>query len=256
MLAVNFTDQERDKVKNIRIGAFLTFAGVISRFIVGDIIKPLELFDIIHPAGHGKHHYEFHTPSFPDMCGDVVTIIFFAAAYLFMTSSSAKNILRGMIYSYCGADNKSRQSIIRVRDYIFWTRNIFYVAVAGFGLYFFSKYILTTGLEVFSSEESVSSGITFTLHLLNYIVKLTAALAFVYSYCKYLCVHTHIKAILYMFFFIRNLFLTNMLGFVHRYDLEIFAPIIDILFPCFIVYSVLSFFVLKHRVLQHGFVNN
>lgn len=43
MLAVNFNDQEKNKLKNIRIGAFLTFSGIISRFIVGDIIKPLEL---------------------------------------------------------------------------------------------------------------------------------------------------------------------------------------------------------------------
>ncbi|MFN3532588.1 MAG: hypothetical protein ACK41Q_08790 [Candidatus Brocadia sp.] len=194
MLAINFTDQEKDQLKNIRIGAFITFTGIILRFIVGDIIKPLELFDIIHPPGHGEHHYEFHTPSFPDMCGDVVTIIIFAAAYLFMTSSSAKNILEGMIYSYCGADDKSRQSIKRVRDYILWTRNIFYVAIFGFGLYFFSKYILTIGLEVFSPEESESNGTILTLHLLNYIVKLTAAMAFVYAYCKYLCVHKHIRS--------------------------------------------------------------
>lgn len=45
MLAINFTDQEKDKAKNIRIGAFLTFAGVISRFIVGDIIKPHSSFN-------------------------------------------------------------------------------------------------------------------------------------------------------------------------------------------------------------------
>lgn len=255
MIALNFNDQEKKKLKNIRIGAFLTFSGIISRFIVGDIIKPLELYDFIHPGSH-SHHYEFHTPCFPDMCGDVVTVIFFVTAYLFMTSLSMKNILRGMMYSCSEVNYKSRESIQRIRDYILWTRNIFYVAMFGFGLYFFSKYILTIGLEVFSSEESESGGATFALIVLNNIVKLTAALAFVYAYCKYLDVHKHMKAILYIFFFIRTLFLTNMLGFVHEYDLEMIAPMIDILLPGILIYSILSFFIVRHRILQHSPVSS
>jgi hypothetical protein len=128
--------------------------------------------------------------------------------------------------------------------------------MVGFGLYFFSKYILTIGLEVFSPEESESNEVTVILHVLNDIVKLTSTLVFVYAYCKYLGTPTHIKATLYMFFFIRNLFLTNMWGFVHKYDIEIFAPMIDVLFPCIIIYSLLNFFVLRQRALQHDYVNN
>lgn len=55
MLAADFTDEEKDRLKNIRIGALFTFIAVISRFIVGDIIRPLILFDVIQPGGHG--HY-------------------------------------------------------------------------------------------------------------------------------------------------------------------------------------------------------
>lgn len=240
MLAADFTDKEKARLKNIRIGAFFTFIAVLLRFIVGDIIKPLILFDVIQPGGHGHHRYEFHTPNLPDMCGDIITIILFGLAYMFMASSSSKKAIRGIMYASCDANNESHNSILETRDYILQMRNIFYVAVIGFGMYFFSKYVFTTGLEVFFSEEAESEGLPFIFNILNGAIRLCASLAFVYAYCKYLNVHRHIKIMLYVFFFLRNLLLTNILGLVHEYDVELVAPVLDALLPCILVYSVFT----------------
>lgn len=241
MLAFDFTNREKTILKNIRIGAFFTFLAVILRFIVGDIIKPLILFDVIQPGGHGHYRYEFHTPNLPDMCGDIMTIILLGLAYMFMTSSSSKNAIRGMMYASCDANNESHDSIRQIRDYILQMRNIFYVAVIGFGMYFFSKYIFTTTLEVFFPEESESKGLPFIFNILNNAIRLCVSLAFVYAYCKYLGVHRHIKILLYVFFFVRNLLLTNILGLVHEHDVELIAPILDVLLPCILVSSVFSY---------------
>ena len=241
MLPTDFTDKEKSRLKNIRIGALCTFIAVILRFIVGDIVKPLILFDVIQPGGHGYYRYEFHTPNLPDMCGDIITIVLFGLAYMFMTSSRSKSAIRDIMYASCDTDNKSRDSIRQIRDYILRMRNIFYVAVIGFGMYFFSKYVFTPILEVFFPEEAESGGLPFILNILNSAIRLCASLAFVYAYCKYLGIHRNTKIMLYVFFFARNLLLTNILGLVHEHDVEIFAPILDVLLPCILVYSVLNF---------------
>ncbi len=240
MLAFAFTNREKTILKNLRIGVFFTFLAVILRFIVGDIIKPLILFNVIQPGGHGHHIYEFHTPSLPDMCGDIITIILLGLAYMFITSSSSKNAIRGMMYVSCDP-NESQDSIRQIRDYILQIRNIFYVAGIGFGIYFFSKYFFTTTLEVFFPEESESKGLPFIFNILNNAMRLCASLAFVYVYCKYLGIHRHIKILLYVFFFVRNLLLTNILGLVHEHDVELVAPVLDVLLPCILVYSVFSY---------------
>ncbi|MFO0794584.1 MAG: hypothetical protein U0586_11045 [Candidatus Brocadiaceae bacterium] len=241
MLAADFTDREKAQLKNFRIGALFAFIAVIMRFIVGDIIKPLVLFDVIQSGTPGHYRYEFHTPNLPDMCGDIVTIVLFGLAYMFMTSSRSKSAIRDIMYASCDMDNKYRDSVRQVRDYILQMRNIFYVAVIGFGMYFFSKYVFTTTLEVFFPEEAESEGLPFIFNILNSAVRLCASLAFVYAYCKYLGVHRHIKIMLYVFFFARNLLLTNILGLVHEHDVEIFAPLLDVLLPCILFYSVLNF---------------
>lgn len=159
---------------------------------------------------------------------------------MFMTSSRSKNAIRGMMYASCDANNESHDSIRQTRDYILQMRNIFYVAVIGFGMYFFSKYVFTTGLELFFSEEAESEGLPFIFNILNSAIRLCASLAFVYAYCKYLNVHRHIKIMLYVFFFLRNLLLTNILELVHEYDVELVAPVLDALLPCILVYSVFT----------------
>ncbi|MEK7290711.1 MAG: hypothetical protein AAB013_02240, partial [Planctomycetota bacterium] len=61
-------------------------------------------------------------------------------------------------------------------------------------------------------------------------------------YCKYLSTNKYIMFILYLFFIIRNLFATNMLGLISEYDLHVGAPFLDILSPIIIIYSAAYFF--------------
>lgn len=241
MLAIGFSKQEKSLIRNIRIGAFLTFIGINLRFIVGEIIKPLILFDVLQPGGHSHHRYEFHTPNLPDMCGDFITIVILAFAYFFMTSSSFKKNIKGMMYSSCDKSYKYHESIRKIRDYLIDAKNIFIVTAVGFGLYFFSKYALTIGLEAFSSEESESEGIPHILNIFNHAIKLLASLAFVYAYCKYISANRLIKPVLYTFFFIKSLLLTNVLGFVHEFDLEMIAPVLDVMLPWILIYSTIDF---------------
>lgn len=281
MLASNFTDKEKLLLKNIRLGAFFTFIAINLRFIVGDIIKPLILFDVIQPHDHGRlvHKYEFHTPNFPDMCGDLITFIFLGLAYLLMFSSnfgeiikvsstkvistsirlipstSFRDIIKSIMYTTHDADNKSQDSIRKIKDYTLHTKSIFYLAVIGFGLYFFSKYALTTGLEVFISEEEAEFGnISFILNILNNTIRLCSSIAFVHAYCKYLLVDKHVKIMLYIFFFTRSILLTNLLGLFHGVDTEIDAPILDALLPCILIYSLCNhIYFLKYKKLQQRF---
>lgn len=253
MLAFNFNEQEKSSIRNLRIGALLTFIAINLRFIVGDIIKPLILFDILQP-GNSEHRYEFHTPNLPDMCGDVVMIILFIVAYLLMTSSHPKNNISDVLDKFHGTDSQPQRLARNVREYVSWAKRLFFITIVGFGLYFFSKYFLATGLEAFFSEESESLDISFVLHILNNAIKLGASLIFVYAYCKYLCVPRHVKIALYMFFFIRTLLLTNILGFIIEYDMEINAPLLDVLLPGILIYSIVSFIV-NYRI-RHAMQKN
>ncbi len=281
MLASNFTDKEKLLLKNIRLGAFFTFVAINLRFIVGDIIKPLILFDVIQPHDHSHlvHRYEFHTPNFPDMCGDLITFIFLGLAYLLMFSSnfgeiikvsstkvistsirlipstSFRDVIKSIMYTTHDADNKSQDSIRKIKDYTLHTKSIFYLAVIGFGLYFFSKYALTTGLEVFISQEEAEFGnISFILNILNNTIRLCSSIAFVHAYCKYLLVDKHVKIMLYTFFFTRSVLLTNLLGLFHGVDTEIDAPILDALLPCILIYSLCNhIYFLKYKKLQQRF---
>lgn len=242
----------KSSFRGLKIGVFLIFIAINIRFIVGDIIKPLILIDVIQISGH-EHRYEFHAPSLPDICGDVVTIALIGVGYLFMTSSHLKNNMKGMMCTSCEADNPFHKSIEELRNCILWAKNIFIVTALGFSLYFFSKYILTTGLEAFFPEESESFDMLFILGVLNSILQLGAAVIFVYAYCKYISVGNHIKILLYCFFFTRNLFFTNMLGFIHKYDIESIAPLLDALLPAILIYSTIT--ILTTYRLQHSYQN-
>ncbi|MBE7446531.1 MAG: hypothetical protein HS132_15360 [Planctomycetia bacterium] len=250
MTTLAYSTDIKSSFRGLKIGVFLIFIAINIEFIVGDIIKPLILIDVIQTSGH-EHRYEFHTPSLPDICGDVVAIILIGAGYLFITSSHLKNTMKGMMYTSCETDNPFRKSIEERRNYILWAKNIFIMTTLGFSLYFFSKYILTTGLEVFFPEESESFNVLCILSVLNSILTLGASVIFVYAYCKYISVGNHIKILLYCFFFTRNLFFTNMLGFVHEYDIEAIAPLLDALLPAILIYSTIS--ILTAYRLQHRY---
>lgn len=248
MLAVNFNKREKALIRSLRFGAFLTFMGINMRFIVGEIIKPLILFGFLQPGGYSHNRYEFHVPSMPDMCGDVITIILLTIAYLFMTSTGFKSNIRGMMYGSCDKEDAHHESIKKIRDYIITVKNIFIATAIGFGLYFFSKYAFTTGLEAFLPDESELNGITYLLRILNDAIKLLAAFAFVYAYCKYIGASRFIKPILYSFFLLKNLLLTNLLGFNHGLDLEMLGPALDALMPGLLIYITIDFVVRTRAV--------
>ncbi len=221
--------------KNLCIGAFLSFVGINMRFISVNIVKPLILFDVLRPTNHA-HHYELHVPNMPDMCGDVATMVILAVAYLFLTSVPVKLAANGASKALCKAGSKYTEPI---ENRINWSKGVFHATILGFVLYFISKYYLSIDVEVFAGE---GEEFTFSSALIyfNYVVKLTSALVFAYAYCKYLSPCKSVKILLYTFFFVRNILATNLLGLITHYDLFPGAPLLDILSPIIIVYSIIS----------------
>lgn len=225
--------------KDLKLGALLTFIGVNLRFVVGNIIHGLIYFNFLQSGNH-EHRYEVHVPNLPDMCGDIAIMMVFASAYFFITAGSVKKRRSG------SADNfplTNAQDLQPVGESMSWVKSLFFISIIGFGLYFFSKYFFSIELETFF-EEDEESGIAFILHITNYLVRLCSVFAFVTVYCRYLSLKRTTTLIVYVFFFTRFLFATNMLEFVHTYDLYIGASILDFLTPILIVYSMISLFII------------
>jgi len=112
-------------------------------------------------------------------------------------------------------------------------RSVFWCIIR-FCLYLFSKYILSIGLEVLHIE---NDSVDFILNSLNDAIKLYSSLVFVYVYCSYLSTNKVINLILYLFFFTRNIFSTNVMELITEYDTYIVVPFLDILTPI-IIYSM------------------
>lgn len=51
MLAKNYAAKEKAFLQTLRIGIFLTFLAINLKFIIGDIIKPLILFNVLQFGG-------------------------------------------------------------------------------------------------------------------------------------------------------------------------------------------------------------
>lgn len=200
-----------------------------------NVIKPLILFNILKPGSH-EHHYELHVPNMPDMCGDIVAVVVLAFAYFFITSASVKKVINGKSGNFYEISSHYPEP---TRGLIHWSKRVFFVTITGFSLYFLSKYFLSTGLEAFA-EEAEESTISSALVYLNYVIELFSALVFVYAYCKYLSPNKSIKILLYTFFCVRDLFATNLLGLITQYDLYPCAPMLDILLPIIIIYSIVG----------------
>ena len=122
----------------------------------------------------------------------------------------------------------------RLKVYIRKSKGIFSATVIGVSMYLFSRYVLSIGLEVSFIENT--TGIFFVLNMINDILKLCSPLLLVNVYCKYLSTNKYIMFMLYIFFIIRNLFATNMMGLIHEYDLHVGAPFLDISSPIIIIY--------------------
>lgn len=256
-------------LNSIRVGTLLIFIGINMRFVTENVFNALVFFNIWQ-SGDPHLRYDIHAPSIPDMCGDVVMVIIFTAAYLFITSPAVKRIvddvpsrfpedlgskypevikqLKDYMRTVGAVSILSRVhlgSLRQIKNYIRWTKGIFFVCIVGFGLYLFSKYILSIGLEIFPVENTYISCI---LNLLNDAVKLCSCYVSVYIYCSYLSTNKIINLIFYVFFFVRNLFTMSIMRLIGDYDLHIVTPFLDTLTPIMLIYSII-FIVMNYKTI-------
>ncbi|MEP9411790.1 MAG: hypothetical protein HRF42_10385 [Candidatus Brocadia sp.] len=224
-------------IRDLRISVLLTFVGINLKFFTGNVINALIFFRILR-SGNSDHRYDIHTPSTPDMCGDTVMTIVFAAAYLFITSNRIKNVAIGL-YGLSDLSDSHLAAVKRLKRRIRSSKNLLSLLAVGFSLYFLSKYFLSPGLEVIFIENSTP--LCRTLNTLNDMIKLCNPLIFAYVYCKHLMASKSAALLLSLFFVARNLFATNVLGLITNYDIHVGAPFLDVLSPLIIVYSLVSF---------------
>lgn len=224
--------------RNLKLGALLTFVGINLRFATGNIVHALIYFNFLQP-GTSERRYEVHVPNLPDMCGDGVMAIVFAFAYFIMTSVPVKKVVNEIADNLQRPDTQSMESIKYLKQ---WSNKLLFISIIGFSLYFFSKYFLSAGIETFL-EENEESRIPFILNILNYLIRLCSVFVFVYAYCKYLSLNKGIAITLYVFFFIRFLLATNILGFFTMYDLYTVASSLDFFTLLIIAYSIISLFI-------------
>ena len=234
-----------DRFKNLRIGAILTFLGINLFFIVGNIINFLIFFNILQ-TDDPENRYDIHTPSPPDSNMDILLVFVFAVAYFYMKSFSLNNIIPDTQDNLRELKKQSQVPFSHINDYACWSWRIFFVSVVGAGLYLFSKYILSTGmlyivLEVIFSENVNNYGLTCALSVLNDLITVCSPLFIVYAYNKYLSAKRSVAFALYLYFIIRNLFATNVLGLVTIYDLQAGAPFLDAMSPVIVGYSIFYF---------------
>lgn len=245
---------------SIKICSLLIFIGINLRFATEHIINALIFFRILQ-SGSSYLRYDIHTPSIPDMYGDMITVIVFAIAYLFFISADSKRTTTGKSFNLQEESGEGYLQLIRqLKNYmkktgvvailplvhlesskqiinsIRWTKGVFFLGIlVGFGLYLFSKYILSIGLEILSIENNY---ISFFLNSFNDVIKLCSCLVFAYIYCNYLSTSKGISISLYLFLFIRNFFAMNFIGLMTEYDLHVLVPFLDILTPLITFYSI------------------
>lgn len=240
-------------LNSIRISTLLIFIGINLRFATENIINAIIFFMNMESGSPDA-------PCMPDMCGDVMMVVIFAVAYMFIASAGVEKAIRGenrnlheeagetylevlrQLKNYIKTTKTTTilpkmhlGSIIHIKKYIQWTKGVFFWCIIGFCLYLFSKYILSIGLEVLHIE---NDSVDFILNSLNDAIKLYSSLVFVYVYCSYLSTNKVINLILYLFFFTRNIFSTNVMELITEYDTYIVVPFLDILTPIIIIYSM------------------
>jgi len=244
----------------IKICTLLIFIGINLRFATENIINALIFFNILQ-SRNSYLRYDIHTPSIPDMYGDMITVIVFAIAYLFFICADTKRTATGVSFNLHEESSDGYLQVIRqlknymrktgvtsilplvhlesvkqIKNYIRWTKGIFFSGIlVGFILYLFSKYVLSIGIEMLSIENNY---ISLFLNTFNDVIKLCSCLVFAYIYCSYLSTNKIISLALYMFLFIRNFFATNFIGLITEYDLHIVVPFLDVLTPIIIFYSI------------------
>jgi len=224
----------KSAIRDLRVGTLLTFIAINLRFVSGNILNALIFFNIMQSKNPDRR-FDIHAPSTPDIWCDVVMIMVLTIAYLFITFNNIKSVNIGIFEM----TNQKLLSIRQLKEYIHKSRGVFSATVIGIGMYLFSRYILSIVLEASFIEDT--TGIFLILNTLNDILRLCSPLIIVYAYCKYLSTNKYIMFTLYLFFIIRNLFVTNMLGLISAYDLHVGAPFLDILSPLIIIYTAAYF---------------
>lgn len=238
---------------SIKICTLLMFFGINLRFAAENIINVF-IFFINMESGSPD------APCIPEMYVDVIMVITFAIAYMFIApGSSGKN--SNDVHNHLHEESGERyREIIRqiknyvkttgyttiarmvhhesnrkIKYYVRWTKKAFFLCIVGCVLYLFSKYVLSIGLEVFNIENDHAD---FILNTFNDSIKTYSSLVFVYVYCRYLSTNRIINTIIYIFFFIRNIFGTNIMELMTNYDTYIVVPFLDIVTTVIFIYAI------------------
>ncbi len=233
-----------DTFKDLRRSTFLTFMGINLFFVAGNIINFLIFFDILH-TDDPENRYDIHTPSIPDSNVDILLVIMLVAAFFYMKSFYLNNMATDIEDDLRGMEKHNQGSVRRINEYVSWSCKIVYMSVVGSGLYLFSKYVLSTGILPMVLEAvfgvNTNGGLTFVFSVLNDLIIVCSPIFIVYAYNKYMSTERSVAFALYLFFIIRNLFATNVLGLVTSCDLHAGAPFLDIMSPLIIGYSIFCF---------------
>ena len=215
-----------------RTGALLAFIAINMRFVSGNIFNALIFFNVLQ-SGNPTKRFDIHTPSLPDIYGDAVILILFACAYFYLLFGNAMvaDAIRLSSNKMCTQYLMSRIRRLKI---------VFSLSALGLILYFTSRYVLSPLLEVAFPHDI--TGTSIALNITNDVLRLCSPLILVHAYCRYLSAGVPVVFVMYVFFVIRNLLATNVLGFVTGCDLHVGAPFLDILSPTIILYSMYSVF--------------
>ena len=215
-----------------RMGALMAFIAINMRFVSGNICNALVFFNVLQSRNPTKR-FDIHTPSLPDIYGDVVVLILFTCAYFYLLFGNAMvaDAIRLNPNKVCTQYLMSRARRLKI---------VFSLSALGLIQYFITRYLLSPLLEVAFPQEVTRTSIA--INITNDVLRLCSPLLLVHAYCRYLSSGAPVVFAMYVFFVIRTLLATNVLGFVTGCDLHVGAPFLDILSPTIILYSLYSVF--------------
>ncbi len=215
-----------------RTGALLAFIAINMRFVSGNICNAMVFFNVLQSRNPAKK-FDIHTPSLPDIYGDTIVLILFACAYFYVLFGNA-------MVTEAKRLSPNKMCTQHLTNCTRRLKTVFSLSALGLILYFTTRYLLSPLLEVAFPLEVTRTSIA--LNITNDVLRLCSPLLLVHAYCRYLSAGVPVIFVMYVFFVIRNLLATNVLGFVTGCDLHVGAPFLDILSPIIILYSLYSVF--------------
>ncbi|MDR4507702.1 MAG: hypothetical protein MRJ65_05605 [Candidatus Brocadiaceae bacterium] len=220
--------------RDLKFGVLLTFIFINIKIFIENVLNFLVFFNIVQSADPSSR-YDIHSPSPPDIIGDIVAIIILCEVYYFITSENIKNIFSRKPADSPVRNLKHKEVINQIKNYVTGFKKLFFVITTVFSLGIFSKYFLSLGLETMIIE---NPSVSFVLSKLNDMIIVFCPLIAVGIYCRFLYASRAIAISLYLFYFIRSLLGTGFFGLVGVYDLHVSVPFLDILSPLIIIYSL------------------